>query len=134
MALEVGRSRKLLAAAPGEVWNCRRSVNSPMMVLGGVAIVYFVATAKQGRALVEVTIHPRRRLARPLLRRGDAGFKPTWRQARLARPPAGAMDADFSYLLLFSYPGLHSRAPPFHPLPRQAVPLELLVQVLEMRT
>ena len=58
MALEVGRSRKLLAAAPGEVWNCRRSVNSPMMVLGGVAIVYFVATAKQGRALVEVTIHP----------------------------------------------------------------------------
>ena len=44
------------------------------------------------------------------------------------------MDADFSYLLLFSYPGLHSRAPPFHPLPRQAVPLELLVQVLEMRT
>ena len=134
MALEAGRSRKLLAAAPGEVWNCRRSVNSPMMFLGGVAIVYFVATAKQGRALVEVTIHPRRRLARPLLRRGDAGCKPARRQDRLARPPAGATDAGPSYLVTISDPDLHFRAPPFHPLPRQAVPLELLVQVLEMRT
>ena len=134
MALEVGRSRKLLVAAPGEVWNCRRSVNSPLMFLGGVGVVYPVATTRQGKTLVALTIHPRRRLARPLLRRGDAGFKPTWRQDRLARPPAGATDADFSYLLLFSYPGLRFRAPPFHPLPRQAVPLELLVQVLEMRT
>ena len=134
MALEVGRGRKLLAAAPGEVWNCRRSVNSPMMVLGGVAIVYFVATAKQGRALVEVTIHPRRRLARPLLRRGDAGCKPARRHDRLARPPAGATDAGPSYLVTISDPDLHFRAPPFHPLPRQVVPLEPLVQVLEMRT
>ena len=39
MALEVGRSRRPLEAAPGEVWNCRRSVNSPSMFLGGVGIV-----------------------------------------------------------------------------------------------
>ena len=116
------------------MWNCRRSVNSPMMVLGGVAIVYFVATAKQGRALVEVTIHPRRRLARPLLRRGDAGCKPARRQDRLARPPAGATDAGPSYLVTISDPDLHFRAPPFHPLPRQVVPLEPLVQTLEMQT
>ena len=40
MALVVRRSRKLLVAAPGEVWNCRRSVNSPSMFLGGVGVVY----------------------------------------------------------------------------------------------
>ena len=58
-ALEVGRSRKLLLVAPGEVWNCRRSVNSPLMFLGGVGVVYPVATTRQGTALVALTIHPR---------------------------------------------------------------------------
>ena len=43
MALVVRRSRRLLVAAPGEVWNCRRSVNSPSMFLGGVGIVPFTA-------------------------------------------------------------------------------------------
>ena len=134
MALEVGRSRRPLVAAPGEVWNCRRSVNSPLMFLGGVGVVYPVATTRQGKTLVALTIHPRRRLARPLLRRGDAGFKPAWRQDRLARPPAGATDAGFSYLVIFSYPDLYFRAPPFHPLPPLVVPLEPLVQTLEMQT
>ena len=134
MALVVGRSRGLLVAASDEVWNCRRSVNSPLMFLGGVGVVYPVATTRQGKTLVALTIHPRRRLARPLLRRGDAGFKPAWRQDRLARPPAGATDAGFSYLVTISYPGVHFRAPPFHPLPPLAVPLEPLVQVLEMQT
>ena len=58
-ALEVGRSRKLLLVAPGEVWNCRRSVNSPLMFLGGVGVVYPVATTRLGKALMTLTIQPR---------------------------------------------------------------------------
>ena len=50
MALVVRRSRRLLVAAPGEVWNCRRSVNSPSMFLGGVGIVPITA----------LTVHSRR--------------------------------------------------------------------------
>ena len=59
MALEVGRSRKLLLVAPGEVWNCRRSVNSPLMFLGGVGVVYPVATTRLGKALMTLTTHSR---------------------------------------------------------------------------
>ena len=49
MALVVRRSRRLLVAAPGEVWNCRRSVNSPSMFLGGVGIVPFTAVTVLSR-------------------------------------------------------------------------------------
>ena len=44
-ALVAGRGRELLVAAPGEEWNCWRSMNSSSMILSGDAAMRVEATS-----------------------------------------------------------------------------------------